>query len=517
MKKSFAQQVIIGITGILVVIGFIVFYVNMFDIKPGWINNIIIALSMALFLGSLLYIFGGKPSFFIGVKLGFGMVTFMVLVKELPRFWSGVLIVLCAIVFMGIPVVKEYLYDREKNSKFPKNKKIAKAIKEQEELDEVLQDINEEFLSSIDYSNQSLLLQSSSGKFYQCIKGYNEFYFIHVGSELIGIDFDLLKTDFSDEKKYISNKKDYIIKKNDISSIKYKVDKVKNLSYDNSGSIIIYHDYKKKKKFKLLEIISKKSVKAFFQGINIDIKSKEQVNTPVIKKGKHNQKSISNLKLIFIILTFISILVSAIFLFLPFSYKILSILCMLVFISSFVLYVMYNDIISIEDDSNHKTFTKDKINIIFVLMFPCISLGLRSLLDFDLMSYKTFLVFSILIFSIILLVFFIFTNEYKNKKSAIFVIIFAALFFSPSVVVQTNYIFDSSESKIIQTEIIDKRVSESSKSPDKYLIKVIVSNGKTIELDISEEYYNSLTIGDVVDVGEKEGFLKIGYVYVIED
>ncbi|MFZ5987013.1 MAG: hypothetical protein ACOYWZ_07800 [Bacillota bacterium] len=520
MKNTFLKQVIIGLAALLLSIGFFIFSLFVLDTTNRWFNYILVAISAGCFFGSLLYMFGGKEMFFYGGKLGVAFVAFTILVKELPGFWRGIFIVICALMLMAVPVVKEYLFDREKNLALPGNKKIARRIKEQEELERELEAENKKFLFYIAFGEKSLLLRTSSGEFYQCIKGKDKFYFIYVGGELSGINLDLIKMDFSDEGIFVSKKKDYVINKNDISYINYKADKIQNFVFNNSGFIVMECGHFKKR-FQLLETISVESVRTFFDGIRINITSKainKEINESLGDNVKvdRDKALIARLKLICTMLTVASVTASSTFLFLIINYKVMSLLCMALFISIFVLYVKYNDIISLADEKNQETFTKGRINITFLILIPSIGLGLRSILDFNLVSYKMFAVWSLLFFSALLFIFFGFTNEYKRRKSSILVMIMAALFFAPSAVAQTNYVFDFSKAAVSQSQIYGMRISENSNSPDEYLIEVMISNSKKIELDISKEYYKRLSIGDTVNIAVKEGALKIPYAFVKE-
>ncbi|MDP4179527.1 MAG: hypothetical protein Q8942_00355 [Bacillota bacterium] len=521
MKSTFAKQVIIGLFGLLLSIGFFVLSLSIFNITNKWFIDIILIITTGCFFGSLMHIFGGKYMFLYGVKLGITFVVFIIMIKELPGIFSGIFITICAVLVLAVPVVREYLFDREKNSASPINKRLARKIKEQEELEQKINDENNELLSSISFGEKSLLLRTSGGSFYQCIKGDGKLYFIYVGGELSGVNFDLIRTDFSNENTFISKKKDYLINNSDINSIKYKTQKIQNSVFINSGSIVIKCN-SFKKRFLLLETISIESIKTFFDGIKLDIKLKNKnvdMEDSIIENvnADRHKLLIARLKLICAMLTVVSVGVSAAFLFLIINYRLMSVLSMALFISIFILYVKYNDIFSIADEKNQKTFTKGKINISILILIPCFGLGIRSLLDFNITSYKMLMVWVLLIFLTFIFIFFRFTHEYKRKKSSIWVIIIAILFFAPAAAVQTNYLFDSSKSIVVQSKIDNMRVSKGSKSPDRYLIKVTISNGKGIELGISKEYYNRLSNGDTVEIVEKEGFLKIPYAFVNED
>lgn len=254
---------------------------------------------------------------------------------------------------------------------------------------------------------------------------------------------------------------------------------------------------KNSKSPKAKKAIKKKSTQSSFD-------EKNKINT--------NKNLIAILKLAFMILSVITIIASVSFCVIIGNYKIMSSLCMVLFLIIFILYIKYSNILVIEDTKEQ--YFKEKINIKYILLIPCISLGLRSIFDFNLLSYTMFIILSIVLFLAIIFVFFIFTNGNQRKRSSICIIVMAALFFAPSAVIQSNYIFDYSEANIVQSTIYDKITSKSSKSGDSFKIVVGTSKNKRIEIRVPKEYYEKHAMGDKVNVFEKQGFLNIPYIYV---
>ena len=518
MNSKILKRVIIGILGMLLSISIFVLATESMIAANKWVNYILIAIGAGGFMGSLMYIFTDLGMFFYGMKLGTALVTFVVLTKELPFPYKAIFIVICIVIFLAGSVVKDYFIDREKNSETPRIKRLAKKIKEEEEFAKELEEYDREFLASIAFGEKSLLLRGSNGNYYQCIKGVDKYYFIYIGGSMYGMDSDLVKTDFSKEETFIGKKKDFVVNKRDIHLIKYNGDKVRNFQLDNSGSMVI-EGYNLKKKFIILGIIELERTEAFFQGIKLDVKRKKiknQAKDMVVDNEKPDMDKglVERLKLVFIFLTVLSIVASAAFLFFLEYYKIMSSLCIVLFISIFALYIKYNDIFSMNDEKYAETFSKGKIKIVLPLLILSGVLGFSSVLAFTLLSYEMFAVFSVLLFLVILFFFFRFTNEYKRKKWSILSIIFIALVFAPSAVVQINYILDTSKAAIVESKIYNMRISKGSDEPDEYLVKVAASNGKIIEFNVSKEYYENHSIGDTAVIREKKGFLSIPYGFI---
>ena len=194
--------------------------------------------------------------------------------------------------------------------------------------------------------------------------------------------------------------------------------------------------------------------------------------------------------------------------------KFLSILCILLFSTIFILYTRHNNVLSLAGKKNEKRSIKEKINVGPSLLMIGIALAIRSYMDFNLTSYKLLIGLSILLFSIIMFVFFYFTKEYKRNKSSIWIIIISALFFSQGAVIQTNYIFDFSKPTVMESRILRMRTLKKYNMSHQWLIDITDLNGNKMEVKVPKEYYRKFYIGRPVNVVEKEGFLKVPYVYV---
>ena len=389
--------------------------------------------------------------------------------------------------------------------------KVDKAEEKKEHFSKAL-------LSSIFFGDKSLILRKSNGGFYQCIKGKNKIYFIYVGSELSSVNMDSIITDFSDEDKLISKKKDFVINKAEMSSITYKEKKDPNLAFDNSGYIIIKcNDLKKQ--FQVIDTVSASSIKIFFQGIKANVKSKsikEKLldSIFIIDRTEGKDIELETLRPISAVLTYLSLAAGVAFFFLESKWKFLSILCILLFSTIFILYTRHNNVLSLADKKNEKRSIKEKINVGPPLLMIGMALAIRSDMDFNLTSYKVLVGLSLLLFSTIMFVFFYFTKEYKRNKSSIWIIIISALLFSPGAVIQTNYIFDFSKPTVMESRILHMKTLKKSNMPYQWLIDITDLNGNKIEVKVPKESYRKFYTGRPVNVVEKEGCLKVPYVYV---
>lgn len=87
------------------------------------------------------------------------------------------------------------------------------------------------------------------------------------------------------------------------------------------------------------------------------------------------------------------------------------------------------------------------------------------------------------------------------------------MMFSCGFVLQLNYLLDFKAPDVGYTEVLDKRISTSSKSPDSYLLIVSV-DGQERELQAPPERYDATEIGDAVIVTTYPGAFGVRYADV---
>jgi len=88
------------------------------------------------------------------------------------------------------------------------------------------------------------------------------------------------------------------------------------------------------------------------------------------------------------------------------------------------------------------------------------------------------------------------------------------LFYLPGTMVQLNCAFDYHEGQMQRLEITDLHISTSSKSPDNYYVNVARYDGSELELRTYQEHFETLAVGDRVDVYIMEGTFGIPHAYL---
>jgi hypothetical protein len=126
MKKELVKQIITGILGTILFAVLFVLAASPLVSSNKWLIYVLIAAAVGGTFGCLLYTFGSKDMFFYDGGLGLIFVAFIVFAKELSQPFKGFFIAVCAVLLIAVPFIREYLYDREKNSPTPSIKRIAK-------------------------------------------------------------------------------------------------------------------------------------------------------------------------------------------------------------------------------------------------------------------------------------------------------------------------------------------------------------------------------------------------------
>lgn len=396
------------------------------------------------------------------------------------------------------------------------SKKQRELASEQAEANEI-----KEFNKAIQFGEKSLLLFATFGAIYQLINGKNTFYFKRVGGEMKGIYPENLVTDFFDESRFSTDKKDFTILKSDITEISINQKHSANCPFAQSGKIVIRCN-SKKWRFVIMNEINIEQIKRFFNcavsaEIKMPAKLKEQREEVV---NDSDAEKLPMLKNVNKLLSFVSWAAAAIFWFalswLPsFSYTIMSVICIKIPIIALILYFKYNGVVSISDTNRGKNYYQNRVSVLTPLLIPTLTLMLRAILDFNIVDYKMLIILSITFAAVIIIAFFVFSKEYKVRKSAIAVIVIFALIYAGSLCLHINNLKYENPT-YISANVYDKYVDEGSKSPTTYHLNVTLSNGKKMDLQVTKQDYDNISKGATVNVAERIGLLGITIADVVD-
>lgn len=196
-------------------------------------------------------------------------------------------------------------------------------------------------------------------------------------------------------------------------------------------------------------------------------------------------------------------------LFLDVPYKLFSALSLLPFPITLATICLFPNDIILDDkmDKNHNSQVEFLTPLIFSGFVP----ALRTLLDFNFLTWRPLLLLAGLLLIVITVLLLVFYAKLRQQIGLLLGILFLSITFCLGTVGQLNYLLDTSTPQQQEAVITQMRISKSSKSPDEYILTLITHSGTEMELNTSKEHYLSLSIGENVTVYTRTGGLGIPY------
>ena len=445
-----------------------------------------------LFCGTALSGFFGLLMGKWGFISGYGLVLLIVLPTALPKPYNGYFAVLYFIAILAGP----YLLKKKKEAKTNKAEASGNA---EEFADEEPDD--EEYISPDAVPDFVLAYNNLRGRHYQIIRRGGMLHFYFIGGELGGIKLGLLQN--VRETLRPIGKKDFSVAIEDVRRIK-----VKGLSQG-------IFDYKVSFKAagKSMTLMGSHTENDSFVRFWRAVNGAEVLDRTSLEEKNEQEPDAARLKkanTVKVIYGAYVLIVELLWLFINVPYELFAVLNLLAFPAGIVICSVFRNEITINETKK----TSKRCSIFTPFLLSGFALLFRTLLDFNVLKWGRLFIVAAIIFVALLGVFLLVTNEWRKKKVAVAVVIFGLLFYSIGAAMELNYLLDFSEPNIEAAEIIDMRISTGSKSPDSYYIEVEKSGGEISELEIGEEYYESLSIGDSVEVYTYGGFFGISYAIV---
>lgn len=170
--------------------------------------------------------------------------------------------------------------------------------------------------------------------------------------------------------------------------------------------------------------------------------------------------------------------------------------------------------ISKEDDGS------DKYDIADFIDFAAWIILLRVLLDYEFESFYSMIIPGTIAFVIMLIILFtthkLIDNTNKSKTWIYLSLIFNVFLYSYAGTYGANCVYDKSEPKVYNAEVLDKRVHISSKGRRTYYVKVTPwgHHYDKEEISVPRSQYEEIQIGETVKIDLKEGLFNIPWYYI---
>jgi hypothetical protein len=170
--------------------------------------------------------------------------------------------------------------------------------------------------------------------------------------------------------------------------------------------------------------------------------------------------------------------------------------------------------ISKDDDGS------DKYDVADFIDFAAWIILLRVLLDYEFESFYSMIIPGIIAFVIMLIILFathkLIDSTTKSKSWIYLSLIFNVFLYSFAGIYGANCVYDKSEPTVYEAEVVDKRISKSSKGRETYYIKVTPwgHHYDKEEISVASSQYDEIQIGQTVKIDLKEGLFNIPWYYI---
>lgn len=196
-------------------------------------------------------------------------------------------------------------------------------------------------------------------------------------------------------------------------------------------------------------------------------------------------------------------------LFLDVPYKLFSVLSLLPFLAVLLIIGLFPEDVTLDDRKYSKA--GGRVDLITPLTLSGIAPALRTIMDFNFLTWKPLLIQAGILLALIGIVLFLFSWELRQRFWYFLCVLLLCAMFSLGAIGQLNYLLDTSVSQQQSATITDMHISTGSKSPDRYILTLVTLSGTEMELQTSKEHYNELSVGDTVTVYIRQGGLGIPY------
>lgn len=445
-------------------------------------------------LGALLFSLSGWK----GLLGSYGGVLALFLVQALPEAlpepWNRYAFLALLVLLIGGGALLQMR--KKKRAQTEETEDLAEMEEEAEE---------EENASDASLSDDTLLVHFfGSDRNYQLIRTAGELRAYRVGGELRGIDEALVQ----DTKKPLRpvGKKDLVFPLDETFSV--SMQERYNDRWDREEIVVTLRSGRHKHRMNAFH--SDRQVRAFFAQCTAN-RTEQKSRVPREPDVAPDANRVALLRKVNVGLAVFTGLVDLPWLFLQVPYRLFAALALLpTLIAAALCCIFPNDTTLAETKKAERT----RASFLSVLLLSAIVPTLRTLLDFNFLSWKPLLLISLGVFAVLMLALLTLSKEWRAHKSLILVFILILAYYALGFTGQMNYLLDRSE-PTEQTAVVEKmNISTGSKSPDSYYLTVRLPNGATEKLEVGEKLYEQTELGDTVTVETYPGGLGVPYAFV---
>lgn len=175
-----------------------------------------------------------------------------------------------------------------------------------------------------------------------------------------------------------------------------------------------------------------------------------------------------------------------------------------------------SSLVEISKDKNGN----DKYDVADFIDFAAWIILLRVLLDYEFESFYSMIIPGTIAFLIMLIILFVthklIDNTTKSKTWIYLSLIFNVFLYSYAGTYGANCVYDKSEPTVYNAEVVDKRISKSSKGRKTYYVKVTPwgHHYDKEEISVASSQYDEIQIGQTIKIDLKQGLFNIPWYYI---
>ena len=396
---------------------------------------------------------------------------------------------------------------------------------EMEELEAEMAELDEEFPIPEAGDGQTLpfllVHHNFNARYYQVFRSAKAYRFVHVGNEFKGIDPERLLEECPSETRMAELKKSFSIRKEDVQRFTLKMKKGM-APVPTSGVIAFYAP--KKMRYDLLFEVTPQQAEHFFADLRDRTEKKEKAyhrqkrrrdkNMSLGQWRRENQNpgTFKILKMLTLLLTIAGAALSLAFFFLPVPYELTAWVLVVLSLTGLALPMIFPAYYSLTRTAEEAKEAEgvECISWIAPTIACNFALALRSLSDFSFINDGRLFAVAGIVGGVLAVIYTLRCRELRWKIGQIFCLLFLLLYAGMGLSGELNYLLDTSEVVIEEKVVLDMHISTSSKGPDSYYCTVELQ-GKEVDIDVGREAYQTITVGEMVEVGTKQGALGIAY------
>lgn len=426
----------------------------------------------------------------VGILFGYGFVLIITLPYVLPKPWDGYFVVFYLLAIFALPTGIAYVRKKKKSAE--KSAPPAAANIAHKAPDALSQAAGEAPL---------FVYRPSPGGVYQVFYREGEFRFYRVGNSWAKVDAGkiLLSGDLP-----APGKRDIVLPARDVTKVRYREVDTDLVPYDTLAVLSVAG---RRYRFAPLFSPGGGAFRALL-GAHApqDAQKTEQPGAEFVPEPQEKRQVW--VKRVYYALCAAALLADLGWMFLDVPYRLFAWLSMAMTPAFLLLYLLF---------PNETTLGEIKKRANGRVMLPVVMLMcafiplLRTMIDFNILAWGKLLLYAAACFLPLILITLLLSPECRAKKVLLLTPALALSIWLIGTLAMANVLLDSAPVGERPAVVQKLEISDGSESPDRYLLTAQTADGRTFELSIAKDLYDTLAVGDRVTVLLGEGALRVPY------